>query len=398
MNLQILQSNNINNFMYIFIIFLIMVFLLYMIRIIQRRNNNCLYIKQMSKFNNFDTYLDYQDLINRDFFTSDINIRNNDISYNYKLKDYYIKTAYNACCSGKYKNDYVDICALKNCAKYGVRALDFQVFSLDGNPIVGASTVNSNFYKETYNHLSLENVMTTVNNEFLGNSTETSNYKKLKHDPLFLFLRIHYGSIDKDNSDYRESIQNFYKRIYNVLKHSFGNNFDKFYSNQYPQIKFNNNEDIVFSDRSEQISNMDMKDLRNHIFLFVSTQDVKSSTLKNSELGKLVDLNMNGHEMNLYRENEIDNNSDNTIISNENKRGLSICLPPKVSNNKNYDFVPPMTLGIQFVAMNYQNEDTNLNNYNRFFKYPNLNASSAYVKKPNKLISFPAATNKLFNI
>ena len=121
MNLPVLQSKYFERTMYLFSAFLIVVFLLYMIRIIQRRKNNCLYIQQMSKYNNFDTYLSFQDLINRDYFTSNINIRNNDISYNYKLKDFYIKTAYNACCSGKYKNDYVDICALKNCAKYGYR-------------------------------------------------------------------------------------------------------------------------------------------------------------------------------------------------------------------------------------------------------------------------------------
>ena len=28
-----------------------------------------------------------------------------------KLKDMYVKTAYNACCSGHFKTDYVDLCA-----------------------------------------------------------------------------------------------------------------------------------------------------------------------------------------------------------------------------------------------------------------------------------------------
>ena len=31
-----------------------------------------------------------------------------------RLGDYFIKTAYNCCCAGNYKNDFVNICALKN--------------------------------------------------------------------------------------------------------------------------------------------------------------------------------------------------------------------------------------------------------------------------------------------
>ena len=30
----------------------------------------------------------------------------------YLLRDFYIKTAYNCCCGGKYKNDFMDLCEL----------------------------------------------------------------------------------------------------------------------------------------------------------------------------------------------------------------------------------------------------------------------------------------------
>jgi len=30
-----------------------------------------------------------------------------DPEYQHKLRDYYVKTAYNSCCSGQFKNDYV---------------------------------------------------------------------------------------------------------------------------------------------------------------------------------------------------------------------------------------------------------------------------------------------------
>ena len=33
----------------------------------------------------------------------------------YRLGDYYVKTAYNCCCGGNYKNDFVDYMCFKSC-------------------------------------------------------------------------------------------------------------------------------------------------------------------------------------------------------------------------------------------------------------------------------------------
>ena len=43
-------------------------------------------------------------------------------NYQYTLKDYYIKSAYNCCSGGNYQNDYVGLCALKNLLKQIGRA------------------------------------------------------------------------------------------------------------------------------------------------------------------------------------------------------------------------------------------------------------------------------------
>ena len=40
-------------------------------------------------------------------------LNTNDAAYQYLLRDYYIKTAYNSCCGGQFKNDYVDVVPLK---------------------------------------------------------------------------------------------------------------------------------------------------------------------------------------------------------------------------------------------------------------------------------------------
>jgi cell division protein ZapA (FtsZ GTPase activity inhibitor) len=54
----------------------------------------------------------------------------NSDQFNYTFKDYYIKSAYNCCSGGNYKNDYVDLCSMKDLLKQGVRGLDFEIFSI----------------------------------------------------------------------------------------------------------------------------------------------------------------------------------------------------------------------------------------------------------------------------
>jgi hypothetical protein len=66
------------------------------------------------------------------------------------LFDYYIKTAYNACSGGSYMNDFVDVCNLKAIIKQGVRCLDFEIYSINNEPVVSTSTTDDYFIKQTF--------------------------------------------------------------------------------------------------------------------------------------------------------------------------------------------------------------------------------------------------------
>ena len=79
-------------------------------------------------------------------------INPNSDQFGLNLRDYYIKTAYNCCSAGKYKNDFVNLCALKDCIKQGARCLDFQVFSLNNQPVIAVSTKQELFLKESYKY------------------------------------------------------------------------------------------------------------------------------------------------------------------------------------------------------------------------------------------------------
>ena len=128
------------------------------------------------------------DYMNTLYPSLDGNIRSmssNDPDCKYNLYDYYIKTAYNACSGGSYKNDFVDICNLKAVLKQGVRGLDFEIFSINDQPIVATSTSDSYYVKETFNYINFSDIMNIIQNyAFSGGTCPNPT------DPIILHLRI----------------------------------------------------------------------------------------------------------------------------------------------------------------------------------------------------------------
>ena len=116
-----------------FIIIFIIIF--YIISQVTKKKDNINYIEKSYKI--YDANTDSKE------YTSFIEIENGDYEYPTKngedgkstgrLCDYFIASSYNSCCSGDFKNDYVDIEALKNVIKRGARVLDFQLFYINDN-------------------------------------------------------------------------------------------------------------------------------------------------------------------------------------------------------------------------------------------------------------------------
>ena len=105
--------------------------------------------------------------------------------FQYNLRDYYIKSAYNSCSGGNYKNDYVDICSLVDLIKQGVRGLDFELFSVGDQPVVATSTSDSYCIKETFNYVPFSLVMSTISDNAFRMSSAPNPF-----DPLIIHLRI----------------------------------------------------------------------------------------------------------------------------------------------------------------------------------------------------------------
>ena len=147
---------------------------------------------------------DVCDYMNTLYPTLNGNIRpisSNDSDCSGNLYDYYIKTAFNACSGGSYKDDYVDLCNLKAVLKQGVRCLDFEVYSVDNQPVVATSTSDSYYIKETFNYVDFGDVMKIIRDYAFSTATAPNTL-----DPIIIHLRI--------KSNNQEMYKNFAKLLF----------------------------------------------------------------------------------------------------------------------------------------------------------------------------------------
>jgi hypothetical protein len=154
---------------FMIIIIIVLAYLGYLSYIASLQTTECVYIDKI--YPDVDGYI--------------VPISANNTDFSFKLFDYYIKTAYNACSGGSYKNDYVDICNLKAIIKQGVRCLDFEIYSLENEPVVASSTSDSFFVKETFNSVPFSKVLETIDGYAFANGTSPN-----PTDPIIIHLRI----------------------------------------------------------------------------------------------------------------------------------------------------------------------------------------------------------------
>jgi len=276
---------------------------------------------------------------------------NNDNFKNFKLRDYYIKTAYNCCSSGKYKNDFVNLCALRSCIRQGARCLDFEIYSVDSQPVIAASSNLDFNVKETYNTILFSRAMETVAN-YAFSGSNCPNPK----DPLILHFRIMTSS-----TKIHDEIA---KQLYDTLSEKLlGKNFS--YENNgknigsYPLLRLK--EKVII-----------MVDKANPIFV---------STL----LNEYVNITSNSAFVRELRFSEVKFTHDPDDLKHYNKQNMSIVLPDISPNNKNYSHRLASIYGCQMIGLSFQNFDDYMKDYTQHFD----NAGYAFILKPENLRYVP---------
>ena len=270
----------------------------------------------------------------------------------HSLRDYYIKTAYNCCATGSYKNDFVSLCALEDCIKQGVRCLDFEIYSVDDKPVISVSAVNNVHVKGSYNSIPFADALKTISQRAFGGQSLCPN----PHDPLIIYLRI----MSNNRAIYTEMADNIYSTLEDKLlgkKHSYENN-----GSNLGQIPITSLMDKV-----------------------VIIADKTNSLFADTPLDEYVNLATRGPFMRILRYNQLINTPNSGELTEFNKKNMSICLPDLGIAPKNPSATLAMTYGCQFVAMGFQNFDTNLEQYDDYFD----SKGSAFALKPASLRFIP---------
>jgi hypothetical protein len=278
-----------------------------------------------------------------------INPSNEQFSHN--LRDYYIKTAYNCCSAGKYKNDFVNVCALQDCIKQGARCLDFQIFSVDNKPVIAVSSQTDFSVKESYNSIPFSDAMSVIADYAFSGSTCPN-----PGDPLIIHLRI----MSKNKS------------IYDLMANSLYNSLERRLLGK--KYSYENN--------GKNLGLVPLKKLMGKVILII---DKTNALFENTLLDEYVNIASNSVFMRSLRFNDIKFTPDMQELVEFNKKNMTIALPDLAETNNNPSASLSMKYGCQMVGMSFQNLDANMDYYNQFFN----DVGSAFALKPEPLRYIP---------
>lgn len=272
-----------------------------------------------------------------------------------KLRDYYIKTAYNCCALGDFKNTYVDLCALENVLKQGVRCLDFEIYSLNGKPVVAVSSKDEYYIKESFNSIYLGSVLDYINN-YAFSSSKAPNAK----DPLLLHFRIK----SKNKSMYDAMAELIQTKLSSRLLGSKYNN--------------ENNGD-----------NLGMEPIKNFIGKIIIIVDKQNPFFEETTMKEITNMASNSVFMRALRDDDVKFTPDFEELVDFNKKNMTISMPNLSTSDANVEAAVHMRYGCQCIAMNYQNYDEHLEFMDTFFE----NEGHAFVLKPEELRFIPVVIN-----
>jgi hypothetical protein len=283
-----------------------------------------------------------------------------DEKYSYLLRDYYMMTAYNCCCSGDYASDFVSTVALETVIKQGARVLDFEIYSVDGVPVVAASSQPEFTMKEVYNYVPFAEAIKTVNQlAFSANGAQNSS------DPLFLCLRIKSRNIM------------IYQAIADILKTNL--------SSKLLDPRF------AYSFHGEDLGKIKLASLMNKVIIIIDETPGSDSNINTREIYKRTPLYeyvnvtvTNGTSKYTFRELA---GSNNKTIIEAAKKSLKYVVPERSTKSENlYAATTAFNNGCQMVAMAFQRySDANMIAYLKRFQ----DFGSAFILKPSEFRYVP---------
>ena len=266
----------------------------------------------------------------------------------YSLRDYYIKTAYNCCSLGSFKNSFVSICMFKDLVRQGVRGFDFEVYSIDDQPVISTSTEDDNFYvKETYNYVPFSQVMEIITN---------AAYSPNPRDPIIFHLRMMSTNIPM-----YENLAALFKR------------YDNFFLGP----------DYSFENGLKNIGEVKIAELQGKIVVIVDKSNMTFMDCKS--FYEYVNMTSNSVFMRALRYYDVKNTPDMSELIQYNKKFMTIAMPDKGATPQNPNPIICREMGCQMIAMVYQNFDNYLAADSAFYD----KNGTAFELKPERLRYIP---------
>lgn len=263
------------------------------------------------------------------------------------LFDYYVKSAYNACSGGSYKNDFVSIDVLKSIIKQGVRCVDFEIYSLQDKPVIATSTSDNYHIKETFNSVDFASALDTIRNyAFSGGTCPNPT------DPLIIHLRC------------KSSNQKMYSKLADIFK-----------SNNDIMLGMN----YSFEASGENLGSVPLLKLQNKVVVIFDRSN--TAFLENEPLLEYVNMTSNSMFMRACDFYNVKNNPDINELTEFNRRGITIVMPDGGSSPSNPSGITCRASGCQMVAMRYQLVDNFLMENTLFFD----RVGYAFAIKPEEL-------------
>ena len=273
----------------------------------------------------------------------------------FKLRDYYIKSAYNVFNPDKFKNSTVSMDACLYVIARGCRFIDFEVFSVDNVQVIASSSVNSFNYKETYNHIPVSDAF-----EVLGSYAFSGSKCPNPNDPFIIHMRIM-----SQNITMYDNLANIIAQSKTLARNLLGAKYGREY-------------------RSKDLGDEDIRSLMGKVILMV---DGSNPVYRNTKLFELINMSSKSLFLSKYTFFGVKNIGDPQAFKDANKKNMCLVVPDKTGRPINSGHNGPFTWGCQIVAMCFQEEvrDEKLKAYEDKF----ASVGYGFILKPEDLRYVP---------
>lgn len=290
--------------------------------------------------------------------------------FSYTLRDYYIKCAFNSCASGNFEGGMVEMCALDECLRNGTRGLDFEIYSVNKEPVISCSDNKGNrTVKGTENNLKLDSVLKYLDRYAFLQSFCPKNHS----DPLLINLRIHIEDA---------GLIPVYDKIGTMIASVFGKN-NRLIGQPY-RVK----------NGGKNIGEMKLTDCKEKVIIIV---DGGNMVFKDSKLYSYTNIISSAFstDMRVYTSSDIksididDELKNELVIHNREKMTISIPDGNRYPTNIESNIHRDMGITMNFTCHNV--DDDYIHDYHRFFS----ENGCSFVLKPEGLRSKPIEPVKI---